>query len=112
MFAYGAGLLFSQHKDVLIMSMKSNYVKWLFVICIGFLVCLGTYLLCYGHFKTDLERVGAFVFEVMSVFFAYMVVLLTMKIQIGNKTLEWLESNLFPLYISEVTYDDINGVIS
>lgn len=98
-FAYGAGLLFSEHKETMVKSMKNHYVKWLLTIGGGFVLCLGTYLFFYGPFKGELEQLGALVFDVMSVFFALLTVLLTMKVKIGNRALEWLGTNLFPLYI-------------
>lgn len=99
MFAYGAGLIFSEHKDDLILSMRNHYLMW--IICIGacFILCLSTYLYFYGPFKGEMQRLGALVFDVMSVFFALLVVLCSMKVHIGNKILMWLGANLFPLYI-------------
>ena len=35
----------------------------------------------------------------MSITFALIVVMLTMKIQVGNSCLQWFGTNLFPLYI-------------
>jgi hypothetical protein len=69
------------------------------LLAIGFIACLGCYLFFYVPFKTSFEQVGAFVFNIMSVFFALLIIVLTMKISIGNKILYWLGSNLFPLYI-------------
>ena len=39
------------------------------------------------------------IYNAASVVFAWMIVLLTMKIRISNKILIWLGVNLFPLYI-------------
>lgn len=98
-FAYSAGLIFSKYKESIVPSMKENYYRWMIAVGSGLMSCLGTYLYFYTPFKGEYERLGALVFDVMSVFFAFMVVLLTMKIQIENKVLVWLGSNLFPLYI-------------
>lgn len=98
-FAYGAGLMFSEHKELLLVSMKSHYGKWIAGMVCGFAMCLGTYLSFYGPFKGEHEQLGAFVFDVMSVFFALLMVLITMKVSIGNKALVWLGTNLFPVYI-------------
>lgn len=98
-FAYGAGLFFSEHKEWFLYQWRHHYNSWLTIVSAGFMACLGCYLLFYGPFKSNMEYAGAMVFNVMSVFFAYLVVLLSMKITIHNKFLEWLGVNLFPLYI-------------
>lgn len=98
-YAYGAGLIFSEYKDNLIFSMKANYGRWMISVGGGFLLCLCTYLYFYTPFKGELERLGAMVFDIMSVFFALLVVMITMKVRIGNNVLIWLGTNLFPLYI-------------
>lgn len=98
-FAYAVGLVFSEHKDYGVSSMKLYYMKWILVIGSGFLVSLAIYLFFYGHFKGEWEQVGALVFNIMSSFFAILVVMMTMKIKIGNNVLMWLGLNLFPLYI-------------
>lgn len=99
MFAYAAGVLFSEHKDTLVVSMKKNYGKWFISICSGMGICLSLYLIFYIPFKSSLEQLGALVFNVMSVFFALFVVITTMKVKIGNNILIWLGTNLFPIYI-------------
>lgn len=91
--------MFSEYKEDFVTSMKVNYYRWLLGICGGFALCLTIYLVFYGPFKGELERLGALVFNVMSVFFSLFVVLLTMRVKIGNSILGWLGTNLFPLYI-------------
>ena len=98
-FAYAAGAVVSEYNELLIDRFRKMYIKYLLVIGLCFALCLTCYLLFYGPFKSYLEVVGAMVFNVMSVFFALLVVLVTMKLSIHNKVLEWLGSNLFPLYI-------------
>lgn len=99
LFAYAAGVVFSVHKAKCIEAWKSNYMKWLCILGGSFVGLLGLYLAFYVLFKGELEQIGAFVFNLMSVFFAFTVVLLTMKVRFGNKALYWLGRNLFPLYI-------------
>ena len=98
-FAYGAGAMLSEHKEWLMTQWKQHYSKWLVIATLGFLVCLGCYLTFYKYFKSNMETTGAMVFNIMSVFFAYLIVLITMKVSIRNGVLVWLGTNLFPLYI-------------
>lgn len=97
--AYGAGVLFSEHRDFLIDIAKKHYRKCSVYILSGFLICLCIYLIFYGPFKSSWEQIGALVFNVMSVFFAFMILLITLKVKIGNPILIWLGMNLFPIYI-------------
>ena len=98
-FAYGAGIMLSKHKDWLMTQWKQHYSRWLVIAALGFLACLGCYLTFYKYFKSNMETTGAMVFNIMSVFFAYLIVLITMKVSIRNGLLVWLGTNLFPLYI-------------
>lgn len=98
-FAYGAGILFSEHKESILVRFTQQYTKCLILTGSGFVTCLICYLTFYGAFKTNMEVAGAFVFNVMSVFFALLVVIITMKVSFQNKALVWLGTNLFPLYI-------------
>ena len=98
-FAYGAGVMLSEYKEWFVTRWEQRYFKWLTVCLIGFAACLGCYLGFHNQFKNTMETTGAMVFNVMSVFFAFLVVLMTMKVSIHNKALEWMGKNLFPLYI-------------
>ena len=98
-FAYAAGAVFSEYKERLDNEFQRNYVRHLLLIATGFVLCLGCYLRFYTQFKSIWEVAGAMVFNIMSVFFALLVVLVTMKISFHNNFLEWLGTKLFPLYI-------------
>lgn len=97
--AYCVGVLFSSNKKIIMEAWKSGYVKWLLTMAGGFTFFLGIYLYWYAPFKGEYERLGAIVFNMMSIFFALLVVMLTMKVSIDNMALRWLGRNLFPLYI-------------
>lgn len=98
-FAYGAGVLFSEHRKWLVYRWKQHYYKWLILCLIGFTICLVFYLIFYRQFKSTMEATGAMIFNAMSIFFAYIVVIITMKVSVHNKALVWMGTNLFPLYI-------------
>lgn len=85
---YPLGFLFSSHKELIIRWFKKLY--WL--IGIALLVFFVVLRLC----PTDAHRLF---YNSMSMVFALLVVLLTMKVGINNPTLRWLGKNLFPIYI-------------
>lgn len=98
-FAYGAGAMFSMYKDFLLKKINRSYVRWFLLNGFGFITMLSLYIFFYSRFKTTMEFAGALVFNLMSVFFAFSIVLITMKVSLYNPCLEWLGAHLFPIYI-------------
>lgn len=92
-FAYLAGLVFSFKKDAALTRFKKDYNKFLVLSTVAFLSLSVLYLIV-----RDVDRIGL-VFNVCSIAFSIVILLLTLKVKISNNMLVWLGSNLFPLYI-------------
>lgn len=97
--AYGVGVIFSEYKDKILKKWEMRYYRNLALIASVFITVLMIYLYWYEPLKGEYERLGAFVFNCMSIAFALMVVILTMRVSIDNTALRWLGKNLFPFYI-------------
>jgi hypothetical protein len=87
MLSFPAGYVYSQYKNQLEHFVKSHYLSCLIILLVIFAVL---------HIKPYLEVVS---YNIQSIAFALLVVLLTMKMKIDNKWLLWMGVNLFPLYI-------------
>lgn len=97
---YNAGMFFSFYKEKIIFQLKNNiYYILTFII----LIILG--ILAY------LNNSGYFTYEIISILFTLIVVLITLRIRLGNKILLWLGKNTFNIYIlqrlSYIFYDYI-----
>lgn len=99
LYAYWAGICFSEYKNVLITKTKKNFLYTTLFIIAGALISLCIYLIFYDQFKNDKEFIGGIVFNMMSVSFAFIVVIFTMKVSIQNRCLIFIGKNLFPIYI-------------
>lgn len=90
---YPAGFMFSTYKEPIERFIKRHY--W------GVLVLLGMLFLVQfiGFYKRIYVDDLSLSFNLMSITFALLIVVLTMKIGINNKPLQWLGKNLFPIYI-------------
>jgi hypothetical protein len=87
MLSFPAGFIYSQYKNRLESLFKSYYC--------GCLICvLAMFALLHA-----IRSYEVITYNLQSVAFAIIVVLLTMKVKVGNKLLLWLGVNLFPLYI-------------
>lgn len=86
--AYPAGVVCSEYKGQIEQIVKKRYFLWLFSTTV-LLILL--YMTPYGlrGFKTNFVGIA----------FALWIVLLTMKINIGNRFLSWCGAQLFPMYI-------------
>lgn len=82
------GFLFSTYKNSIERFLKNYY--W--VSC----VCLSLIFMILRHVPTDGMSLS---YNALSIVFAMLVVLLTMKVKIGNPFLQWLGGHLFPIYI-------------
>lgn len=92
-FAYLAGLVFSFKKDFAFDRIRMGYKKLLLLSTVTFLTLSVLYL-----FVREFDRIGL-VFNFCSIAFAFVILLLTLRVKISNNVLVWLGSNLFPLYI-------------
>lgn len=88
MLCFPFGMLFSVIKDKAENIMRQNYYKFLITFFILFL------LLRYIPYPLK-----GLTYNMESISFAMLVVLLMMKIKSENKFLQWMGQNLFPLYI-------------
>lgn len=88
LWAYPAGLFYSTYKKN-IESVVDKHYACVFIFLS--LICVIIYIAPFtAHgFKTNL----------LSVFFAFLIVVITMRIKVYNRLLEWCGEQLFPLYI-------------
>ena len=89
LLSYPAGIIFSAEKERIEPFVKAHYYPSVCVLLTLFLVF---------QFSGFSDPTGL-LFNVKSIVFSLLVVLMTMKIKIGNQVLYWLGVNLFPLYI-------------
>jgi len=87
-FAYPAGCAMSFYKERLWALFRTKYALCLVVGIVAFLA--------FYYSPRDVLKLVA---NAKAVMFAFVVVLLMMKIFVGNSVLEWLGRNLFPIYI-------------
>ena len=97
--AYGIGVLFSEYKDKILKTWEIRYYRNLAQITGIFISFLILYLYWYEPLKGEYEKLGALVFNCMSMAFALTVVMVSMRISVDNTVLRWLGKNLFPFYI-------------
>lgn len=88
MIVYGAGCLFSYYQKDLEKYVQRRY----FSILVATAIVFGLLYYAPLNYMTARDNITAIVF-------ALLVVIITMKIKIGNKWLLWMGINLFPLYI-------------
>lgn len=92
LICYPAGMFYYLYKERIENIIKKYYT----------LVVLGLFLIFSIMHITNLKVssiVYAYTYNIESIVFALLIIILTMKIKIGNKILYWLGINLFPLYI-------------
>lgn len=87
-WAYGAGYAFSIYKTKIEGTIQSNYLLSLLFSIILFVVL----------FNLNIEYRGI-KYNLLSISFALMIVIATMKVSFSNKVLIWIGINLFPMYI-------------
>lgn len=85
---YNAGMIFSCYKENILNFLKSNIHYILTTIIIGIIAML-SYLNANGYFT----------YEIISIIFTLVVVLVSLKVKIGNKVLLWLGKNTFNIYV-------------
>lgn len=86
---FPAGMLLSAYKDGIMGFCKEHYFVALLVSLVVFIV-----------FRlSSLPSLHGLSYNIQGMAFAFLVLLLTMKIKTGNIVLSWLGVNLFPIYI-------------
>lgn len=97
--SYGAGIMFSKHKDFFLEHFRKSYYKCIIYAGLGFLFMPFCYIFVRPYLNSGIELAASIRFNIMSVFFAFFIVLVTMKWSLCNHTLTWLGAHLFPIYI-------------
>lgn len=87
LFTFPLGLLYSRYKSIIDDKMHNTTIYW------TSLIVLLTVFVVWHH------RFGVDVLGVSSVLFTLILVILTMKIELGNNILAWLGTNAFAIYI-------------
>lgn len=94
LLAYPFGFFFSIYKDKFDKIVQERYC-----IVVIILIVLFSIMHYMDYIFPSSTFVYAYSYNIESIFFALLIVMLTMKVRIGNTTLYWLGANLFPLYI-------------
>lgn len=87
--AYPAGYIYCSYRNYIEKWLKQHYFYALFALIIAFII-FHDFLSYYLRGITK---------NIMGIIFSMIVVMITMKVKIGNKCLQWCGTNLFPLYI-------------
>ena len=86
-FCYPAGMLFSIYKNRIKPFLQQYYIIALL---------LPLVILALLYYTPDYKGI---IHNIYSISLCLFIIILTMKVRIGNKALYWLGANLFPLYI-------------
>ena len=89
---YSAGMYYSIYKQKIENIAQKHYS--ILVTCIG-----GAFVLLFVYNYYPTPQLFGLSYNLLSISFAILLVLITMKVQIYNNALVWLGANLFPLYI-------------
>lgn len=87
--AYPAGYYYACYRNQI-----EKWLKHYYIFALTFLLAVFVYM--HDYFPYSYWGLPE---NIMGITFALMVVMITMKIRIGNKWLQWCGTNLFPLYI-------------
>lgn len=88
MLVFAAGVLFSQHRRSAEELAERHFWKLFLLLTVLFMV--------FSHCGFS---VRGFVYNIQAILFALMIVLVSMKLAIRNRPLEWCGERLFPIYI-------------
>lgn len=88
MLAYPAGFLFAEYECKIIGVLRKYYVPFLIIFASAFVVSF--------YYMPNLRGLSK---NLASICFALMVVMLSMRVVVGNAFLNWCGIHLFPLYI-------------
>lgn len=89
--AYAAGCAFCYCKERIESAIKSRYFIYAMSTAAAFAI---SYVL-----QAKIPSLAALSMNICSIFFAMLIVILSMKFQLKSRILEWSGKNLFPLYI-------------
>ena len=93
LFAYPSGILYSRYKKKIESIVHKRYTLYLILSLSVFII---TYIWAYNLLGDIIKGTKC---NITSIALAITIVIITMKLRIGNKPLYWLGANLFPLYI-------------
>ena len=88
LLAYAAGVFYSENKERIETLISKYYWRWMIIMTFFMIV-----LYVYPH------NIHGFKMVILSIIFALWIVLLSMRVRLGNNGLQWCGANLFPLYI-------------
>lgn len=89
--AYSAGCAFCYYKEYIESALSRKYYLYGILIGASFVI---SFIL-----QAKLPSFAALFMNISSIFFALLIVMLSMKFQLKSRILEWSGKNLFPLYI-------------
>lgn len=89
---YPLGFMYSTYKDSIEKHLKKAY--WIYALAVVILFVLIFKL--FHDCAADRFQIG---YNVVSMLFAILVVVLTLKVRISNQPLRWVGTHLFPIYI-------------
>ena len=90
--SYPLGFMYSTYKDTIEARLKKSYWKYAIILAVIFVLF---YILL--HNKSAIRYQACY--NVVSMLFALLVVMLTLKVRINNQPLRWVGTHLFPIYI-------------
>ncbi len=85
---FNAGMFFSYFKESILSFLKNNYHYFLTFVLLVIIFALAT-----------INNYNYFTYEIISLSFVLIIVLISLKVKIGNKILLWLGKNTFNIYI-------------
>lgn len=85
---FNAGMFFSYFKESILSFFKNNYHYFLTFVLLVIIFALAT-----------INNYNYFTYEIISLSFVLIIVLISLKVKIGNKVLLWLGKNTFNIYI-------------
>jgi len=84
------GMLFSLYKEPILNFLKKRKLYYV----LAFVITLVSFILMYHYLRWN-----PYLFNIMSILFAFLLVLITMKVSIRNKFLAWLGKYTFWIYV-------------
>ena len=85
---FNAGMFFSYFKESILCLLKNNYHYFLTLMLMVIIFALSI-----------INNYNYFTYEIISLSFVLIIVLISLKVKIGNKVLLWLGKNTFNIYI-------------
>ena len=92
LLSYPLGFMYSTYKDYIETRLKKSY--WIYALLLA-VVFVPIYILLHNG-STIRSQIA---YNLVSILFALLVVMLTLKVRINNQPLRWVGVHLFPIYI-------------